>query len=513
MRRARGRFNAIVVAACVAATLIAVPSAQAAVSQSQVTVPAGVQYLLYTSDTPNTISIAGTSNGTTGDNVDLVCYAGDRSGVLASNVAVGSGGSFSVPAAGLAPALLYRVCNLRAVPAGTTPGDLSPYAGPRLLVGETERDLVSGGPNSGKLYNYYLYFQGVNGGDDYAALGECGLGDGYLLDSTDSLTTVTWFCNAFLDDTDAVANPTRSEIQVDGANAYTPKTAEEINPAAPSGFPAISSYSYGQDAKTGNSVIHETDPIVKCPNATYPATNVTCPSFTSAGVTDTRTITQTQGGNVVWITDVFKNTSGKRHRLDLLWQNDQHFFGNSGNANQVEYEFPGQSSYSMHSVGDVVNLPNQPGTIFVRYHGAASGDATHGRGAIVYDHAATAAKFMKLTANQSDFTLHQSGEVPAHGTTTLRFAYIGAFHQAVVVALANEVAGILQRATVPNVVGKRLAAAKKAIVRAGCAVGKITRVRSARVRAGRVISERPKASTHVTRGTKVRLVVSKGKKR
>ncbi len=409
-----GKTATIIASVCLAAMLVVVPSAQAAVTQTQITVPAGVQYLLYNSDTPNTISIAGTSNGTTGDDVDIVCYAGDKSGILASNVAVAGDGSFSVPAAGLKPALLYRVCNLRAVPAGTTPSDLTPYQGPRLLVGETQRDLVSSGPNNGKLYDYYLYFQGLDGGDDYTALGDCGLDDGYLLDSTDSLTTLTWYCNAFLGDADAAANPTRSEIQVDGVNAYTPRTAEEINPAATSGFPAVSSYSYSRDTTTGNGVIHETDPIVKCPSATYPATNVTCPSFLSAHVTDTRTITQTEGGHVVWITDVFKSTDGKKHRLDLLWQNDQHFFGNSGNADQVEYEFPGQSSYSTHSVGSVVNLPNRPGTIFVRYHGAMSGDTTHGRGAIVYDRAATAAKFMNVTTSQSDFTLHQHSPLRLH---------------------------------------------------------------------------------------------------
>ncbi|HUZ14575.1 MAG TPA: PASTA domain-containing protein [Gaiellaceae bacterium] len=494
------------------ATLVVVPSAQAqTVTTSNVASPKDGTYLVYNEDAPNTISIAGTSSGTTGNHVDLVCYAGDKTGILASDVPVGSNGSFSVSAAGLKPALLFRTCNLKAVPAGTTPVTLAPFTGPRLYVGDATKSHVSGGPNNGKLYDFYLYFQQPDGGMDYDSLGGCGIDDGYLLDSTDSLTTVPWYCNAWLANNDLGSNATRSEIQVDGADAYPPSGAKEINAGATSGFPTVSSFSYSQNSKTGNSTIHEKEAFVKCENQTYPPTSVTCPSFTSTGVTDTRTIVQDHGGRVAWVTDVFKSTNGKAHKVDLLWQNDQHFFGPAGgNAGEVEYKFPGQSGYSMHQVGDVVSLPGKPGTIRVRYHGAADGDPTHGRGAIVYDHAATAAKFMYLSPSQSDFTLHQSIKIPANGSVTLRFAYVADFHQAKVDSLARQAAVVFKGCTVPKVIGKSLAAAKKAIRSAHCAVGKITRAQSTTIPAGRVVFERPKAKTHVDYGTKVSLVVSKG---
>lgn len=506
----RGKFSATVGAACVAATLIAVPSAQAAITMSNVTSPANGTYALYNTNKPNTISIVGTSNGTTGNHVDLVCYAGDTSTNLASNVAVGSNGSFSVSAASLEPAYYYRVCQLKAVPAGTTPGNLAPYTGPRLYVGDTDKYFVSGGPNNGRFYAWYLYFQQPDGGHDYNDLGDCGIDNGYLLNPDDSLASTTWYCDAWLTNQDLITSPTRSETQVDGANAYPPAGAKEINANAAPGFPRISSYSYSQSPHTGDAVIRETEPFVKCPNATYPPTSGTCPSFVSTGVTDARTFTQDDLGKVTWITDVFKSTNGKAHTVDLLWQNDQRFYGGSGgSATQVEYEFPGQSGYSMHQLGDTVKLPAEPGTILVRYHGAPDG-AAHGRGAIVYNHPATAAKFIEVVSGQSDFTLHQTIKVPAHGSITLRWAYINDFEQKTVDSIAKHAAVVVQGCTVPNVAGKSLAAAKKAIKKAHCTVGKVSHAHSAKTPAGDVVSQSPKARTNVDYGTNVRLKVSSG---
>ena len=508
MNRVRGRTATIVAGACLAAMLVVVPSAQAAVTSSSITTPKNNLYFLYNSTTPNTFAISGTTNGTTGDHVDVNCYAGDKITPVATNVAVNANGSFSVPAAPAAQANTYRLCQLHAVPHGTTPNPLTPYAGPRLLVGQTETYNVSGGVNNGKLYDYYLYFQQPQGGLDYDSVGGCGIDDGYLLDNN-SLSTVTWYCNAWLNDSDQQAAPTRSQLQVDGVNAYPPAEAYYINAAATAGFPKLSR-SYNQNAKTGNSVIHETEAFVKCKTQTYPPTNVTCPSFALTGITDTRTLVQDHGGRVGWITDVFKNTTGKTHKVDLLWQNDQHFYSGTGDAGQVEYEFPGQSSYSTHLVGDLVNLPHRAGKILVRYHSAADGDPAHGRGAIVYDRPATVAKFMNLSTSHSDFTLHQVVTVPAHGSTRLRFAYIADFQQATVNALAKQAATIFKGCTVPNVVGKTLAAAKRATRRAHCAVGRIRHAASETIAAGIVVTEHPAAGTHVDYGTKVALVVSSG---
>ena len=63
---------------------------------------------------------------------------------------------------------------------------------------------------------------------------------------------------------------------------------------------------------------------------------------------------------------------------------------------------------------------------------------------------------------------------------------------------------------VPRVVGKTVPAARQAISRAGCRTGTVRRIRSAKVRSGRVIRQAPVAKKRVARGTRVSLVVSRG---
>jgi hypothetical protein len=65
---------------------------------------------------------------------------------------------------------------------------------------------------------------------------------------------------------------------------------------------------------------------------------------------------------------------------------------------------------------------------------------------------------------------------------------------------------------VPKVKGKPLKAAKRAIRAAHCAVGTVKRAYSARVRRGRIVSQRPKPHAVRPTGTKVKLVVSRGRR-
>ena len=64
------------------------------------------------------------------------------------------------------------------------------------------------------------------------------------------------------------------------------------------------------------------------------------------------------------------------------------------------------------------------------------------------------------------------------------------------------------RCVVPRVIGLRLATARKRITRANCRVGRVRRVRSQR-RAGRVISQNPRAGTRRAAGARVNLVVGR----
>jgi alpha-tubulin suppressor-like RCC1 family protein len=63
---------------------------------------------------------------------------------------------------------------------------------------------------------------------------------------------------------------------------------------------------------------------------------------------------------------------------------------------------------------------------------------------------------------------------------------------------------------VPRVKGKKLAPAKRAIAKAHCSVGKVTKAYSKRVKKGRVISQKPKPGTTLPAASPVNLKVSKG---
>lgn len=62
----------------------------------------------------------------------------------------------------------------------------------------------------------------------------------------------------------------------------------------------------------------------------------------------------------------------------------------------------------------------------------------------------------------------------------------------------------------PNLKGKTLAAAEKAITQAHCALGKVKKGRSSKVKKGHVISQTPAAGKALPRGSKVSVVLSKG---
>jgi hypothetical protein len=69
------------------------------------------------------------------------------------------------------------------------------------------------------------------------------------------------------------------------------------------------------------------------------------------------------------------------------------------------------------------------------------------------------------------------------------------------------------KCVVPNLVHDKLKAAERAVRKAGCRVGKVTRRHSSRIAKGRVISTRPRAFSVRKLHTKVGLSVSTGKKR
>ena len=65
----------------------------------------------------------------------------------------------------------------------------------------------------------------------------------------------------------------------------------------------------------------------------------------------------------------------------------------------------------------------------------------------------------------------------------------------------------------PKVIGKTLKAAKSAIAKAHCRVGRIAYKVSSKKKKGRVLSQRPRPNAQLRSGGRVRVVVSKGRRR
>ena len=528
----------------VTALLLCTGTAQAAITGSAITTPADLTFSIADLDNDAFFTISGTTTGGgANDKVDILCYAGGSSSFVRGGVPLQPDGSFST-SSGLA-GIDDGICRLRAIPAGAFPSDVTPFAGPRVATGERETNLVQGGPNAGAAYDFYVWGQQQTAAFEYDSLGSCGLFGGDLFDATFAKTTETFNCNAWFDrfaDGDPPA-ATRSGIRIDVADAYPPTAAARANGSG-AGLPAVA-YSYTLDPATGDLAIQVTEPIVKCADPAYPPTLQSCATFLSTGVTDTRTVAQDNDGHLSRITDVFSSTDGAAHALDVLWENDQRFHGFTGDSTQLAFRFPGQSAFAKHAAGDVVALPAAPGTILIHMDGAPDGDPGTGQGAIVYDRPADAARFIYSAPQVDEFDLHQTGTVPAGGSTTYRFAYAQDYTAAGVAALADAAAAAFgapavpisspapvpvthplpvpvthpapspahagPRCSVPALRGKTLKAAKRALVRAHCRAGTVTRKRSRRVRAGRVISTSPAAHTRHASGTKVKIRLSRGR--
>ena len=117
-----------------------------------------------------------------------------------------------------------------------------------------------------------------------------------------------------------------------------------------------------------------------------------------------------------------------------------------------------------------------------------------------------------LTATPTSGSVFAGWSGPCTGTGSCAVTVDAA--KAVTAAFAPQVQtqpAVVVKCTVPRVIGKLLAAAKKKIVAGHCRTGTVTRAKSKTVAKGRVISQRPAAGRKLARGSKVSLVVSLGR--
>lgn len=420
-----------VVVLVMASALMLASTASATITHTHITTPAkSPAYFAYNYNHPNTFTVAGKTDSTspTTDTVDILCFYGDdgRFYRVATDVPLRSDGSFSTAAP--LNTVYASECHLAALPSGEITLE-SAFTGPRIEV--NERRVYPIGTTS-KPYDYYVWAQQTPLADDYDSVGSCGLCDSYLFDEAGGNTAIVFYANAWLNyENENGSGDTRSEIKVDGRNAYTSGAAEPAFSGSDtnSGFPALT-WKYSQDPVSGDVTITETDVIARCRGShNYPPSSTNCPSFKPTGVEVRRKLVQSASGHVVSITDNYESTDGHTHKLDLLYENNQCLApSNQCTPSRTGYRFPGHPAYAAHAPGDVVHVPNGVASVYVKVLGAPDGDPYTGQGAITYGTAPTQILFNPPpTFGSSSFTMHYAGKVPAKGALTYRFVYSTAY--------------------------------------------------------------------------------------
>lgn len=596
--------------------------------------PANSPYLISYDNQPTTLTVTGTAPGAAGDRVDIVCYYGSPTPqsqfkTLATNLLVSASGTFTTPSGGSAPQLRLiagHACRLRAVPhGGASTGDTNTFTGPKLAIAETALlPTISGGPNNGTPYDYYVNgttftsFSAWKAPGTPAASGSGACGGPYAapIDPAFDIGTFPVDCVGSLLADDLGIWGGRSEVVIDGRNAYDAASAQGLFPRTGgqdngsqdlAGFPSVN-VSVSWDPSTGLISSRSVESWVACDgNDPYkPTSNVVCPRFDDTGIQLTRVVSTSDDGRMITLTDTWSSTDGHSHTLDLLYDD---YAGVSGNADSERgWEFPGQSSFTQYTSGTAVPAPaSLPASILVHTNvAAADGDPGEGFGAITFGSAPAGLRF----ASGSELEEHRMLTVPAGGSASLSYVYsigysladvsalamaaqdrfqpalvritspangaavttpyvnlagtatagsgikslvVGGHTASVasngvwmsqvalnpgantITALATDGAGATAQAQltvvyqppsvpspphppppaakckVPRVSGMKLPAAEKALRRAHCRVGKVKHVSSRKIHRGRVTSTTPRMGRKLRAGSKVDLIVSKGR--
>jgi hypothetical protein len=413
-----------------------------------VTAPAGSSYLLDDQVVAGgeSVTVGGsTAGGNVGDKVDINCYAGPGSRTLAANVPVAVDHSFSVTAS--LAAIAQETCVLRAVPAGDKtdypPGSAAPFAGPVLNIGQISNHAVASGPNAGKLEYYFLWVSQPSGAFDYASLGGCSIGQSYSYDpvtlgrALDAASNSLDYCNAWFNwengGVGSTVSPTRSELQVDGVDAYLPGNAWMLSGKTAANLPGYPSltYSFGIDPSTGDLTLDETDQVVRCsPGGLFPPDSAHCSSFAPTGVQVSMHIVQDQNGRVAKVVQRFSSTDGGPHSVDLLEDNE--FFHRNGDG-ELNFPWTGAGMTPYTTVGQVLPGPAAagPGSFFVKGSAATpDGSEATPQGAVTFSNPPTSETIVATTSNSNHLSwveLHYALTIPASGSVPLGFTYANGY--------------------------------------------------------------------------------------
>lgn len=416
------RLRPIVLLALAALLTIASPVAHAEVPSATITEPADGYAPVFDwqgGAGPYAITVKGTAGEGTvnGDRLDIVCERRGEAltsvpggpGIAAEDVPVTVTGTgpeqtrtFSVSIDAAGPAL-RTPCRLRAIAADreSTFDPVRFPAGPRIFPSGLRelRETALSNPNLGALYDLdantvtndrrsTLHLQSFGG---------CGLWDARPLDPAtgpEVRALDVFECAGFADDVADLTGPTRSELQVDGADAFTGAMAAYTQsglasvPGRP--VPALKAV---RDPGTGALTLTETTDVVRCAKTppSYPfADPDACGSFVGAGVRLVREARTSPDGRVTRMKDRWEATDGREHIVDLLLEVD---LATDAYGIRVPWTAPELAAYPGTAVFPAP--PAVPASILVASDRTVpDGDLAHPAGAITMATAPTSVEFV-----------------------------------------------------------------------------------------------------------------------
>lgn len=424
----RGALFAMVV--CVALSGPAGAQAQPFTSSS-ITSPGNRAVLFYNGDQGSgSATIKGTVSPAQAGFGDLLCYTSATTPFdLADGIAVSPTGSF---AADVSLSVIHgQACVLRFVPAGTTPTPnvaAAAFSGPAVSVSDQYSHATNG-----NLYGYDLLGGVLAFSYEFGSLGECPIRASFSTDPGSLSSYYLFDGNACLLLASGAAGEegTRSAVQIDGSNAYTPGAIEALTGVA--GFQPLS-YNAAWNSAHDAVSITETDSLAFCsPPGTYPPTTSSCASLSPAGIVVEQTTTLLPSGQIARVSQRFVNTSDARQSLDLLFSQSVQA---PASGDEPGFEFPGQSVFASAAAPESVGrIASGPGSIYVIADAADQPASSNPIGAITYGRPPLQADFVSAQGAQTaTFLMHYAARLARHGSAGDSVTYNWSFEQAADVA-------------------------------------------------------------------------------
>ena len=381
--------------------------------------------------TSTTVTVSGTAvHDSANDRVDIACFYGSSASsvkLMGTFPLTGTpNGTFNTGALQLRP-IAGHACRLRAVQTnkeGPTT-DLPPFAGPNVAISESALPSSTLG---GKASDFYVNAVTFTGNAAWASAGSptngCGPAVAPLGPEFDITGNFAINCMGSLQGSDLPTGGDRSEVQVDGQNAYDAASAAALigDNGDLQNFPSLKA-NVDEDPLNGLVSSQSTEGWVICPGLlTYPPESSTCLHFAAAGIELDRDIATSDGGDVITMTDTWRSVDGNAHSLDLLYDDS---VGATSRATQRGYQFPGQSSFSAYGSGASVPPPGTaPQSILVRSNLAApDGAPSEAVGAVTFAEAPSDFTFV----SNGEFQEHHALQIPASGSTSLTYIYSTAY--------------------------------------------------------------------------------------